>query len=142
MKKKTNETKNIYVLVDERLQCSEIRDICVSFNENEIIEYQKRVGCETTIEKRDYEGGWCDGIKYMNLFLQEVDGELHIKRNIDRAEIERRDILSSLISTRDMLFEMTKLARKEDITSYTIVIKDIEKRFDSIKNSKLNITIM
>lgn len=142
MKKETNETKNIYVLVDERLQGSEIKDICVSFNENEIIEYQKRVGCETIIEKRDYDGGWCDGIKYMNLFLKEVDGILYVKRCVDRAEIERRDVLSSLVSTRDKVFELSRFAREEDIASYTIVVKDIERRFDSIKNSKLNISTM
>lgn len=142
MKKKVVELKNIYVLVNNKLQGSEIKDICVSFDENEIVEYQKRVDGDTTIEKRDYAGGWCDGIKYMNLFLEEIDGELYVKRNISIAESERDNTLSMLKTTYERLTELSKKASEQDIMAYQIVLKDVEKNFDIVKNSKLNILLM
>ena len=133
--------KDIYVLVNNKIKNSEIKDICVSFNQNEIIEYQKRVEFETIIEKRQYEGGWSDGIKYSDLFLKTVDGELYIKRNINRANAQRDKRLSLLRNAHMYIKEFARETSETNKQSYDIVLKDIESKFEDMQNSKLDIEL-
>lgn len=133
--------KDIYVLVNSKIKGSEVKDICASFDQNEIIEYQKRVKCETAIEKRQYDGGWNDAIRYSDLFLKEIDGEMYIKRNIDIANTQREKKLNTLRNTYVAIKELYRETSELNKYSYDIVLKDIEIKFEDMQNSKLDIEL-
>lgn len=133
--------KDIYVLVNSKIKGSEVEEICASFDQNEIIEYQKRVKCETAIEKRQYDGGWNDAIRYSDLFLKEIDGEMYIKRNIDIANTQREKKLNTLRNTYVAIKELYRETSELNKYSYDIVLKDIEIKFEDMQNSKLDIEL-
>lgn len=129
--------KPIYVLMKKE------KRIAASFDKNEIQKFQNQLKNNVfQIIEDEYDGGWSQGIQYMDLFLKEIDGVLYTTRDITRAEDEKYRILSSLKNTINSLEELSKdCLNNEDKRSYKIVISDVVSRFKRINDSKLNINL-
>lgn len=137
MKKRKVEIKPIYALLSEKGKV----DICVSFDKDEVDEFHNQIGGGFIIEERQYENGWCDSIKYMDLFLIRINDVLYPKRDISRAENEKQKILHSLYNTKCSVEELMDTCTRENEDSYRQVLKDIQKRYEYEYNSHVVIKL-
>lgn len=147
MKKLSKEERIIYVLINnEQDNMYKGNEVIAQDTKEKLEQYKQQLinnGYENiyTIEEREHDG-WNSSIRFMGYDLEEYNGLLYPSRNIKFAKEQINKQLFNLRNIFEGLQELKKSVSGENQNHYNFVLKDIEKKFDNIKNQKLEINMI